>query len=99
MELFKEDFPIEKELLIADGAPIKDVARRIGTDVSERARAKGEAYEYFEEDRKGILKAGAVADLVILDRDPTAVPPMKIKDIRVPETVKGGQTVFVLEEN
>ena len=44
MELFKEDVSTEKELLIADGAPIKDVARRIGTDVSERARAKGEAF-------------------------------------------------------
>lgn len=57
----------------------------------------GAAYEYFAEDSKGILRAGAVADLIILDRDPTAVPPMEIKDIRVLRTVKGGETVFALE--
>jgi predicted amidohydrolase YtcJ len=52
------------------------------------------AYQYFEEDRKGTLKEGKLADLVILDQNPLKVDPMKIKDIQVLETIKEGQTVY-----
>lgn len=52
------------------------------------------AYQYFEEDRKGTLTAGKLADLVILDADPLAVDPTTIKDIRVLETIKEGKTVY-----
>ena len=55
---------------------------------------QGGAYGYFEEDTKGILRRGAVADLIILDNDPTAVDPMNIKDITVIQTIKGGEVVF-----
>ena len=54
----------------------------------------GGAYAYFEENTKGILKPGAVADLIILDKDPTAINPMEIKDIKVLETIKDGKIVF-----
>ena len=60
------------------------------------AATVGGAYEYFEENTKGILKAEAVADLIILDSDPTEIDPMKIKDIKVLETIKNGKTVFRL---
>ena len=59
-----------------------------------RAATWGGAFSYFEEDSKGILTPGAVADLVILDRDPTAVDPMDIRDIQVLETIKDGKTVY-----
>jgi predicted amidohydrolase YtcJ len=59
------------------------------------AATNGGAYGYFEEQNKGILKPGAVADLVILDKDPTAADPMDIKNIRVCETVKAGKTVYM----
>lgn len=59
-----------------------------------RAATWGGAFSYFEENSKGILKPGAVADLVILDRDPTAVDPMDIRDICVLETIKDGKTVY-----
>ena len=55
------------------------------------------AYMYFEEDGKGSLEPGKVADLVILDRNPLKVDPLAIKDIKVMETVKAGKTVFTLE--
>jgi len=60
------------------------------------AATVGGAYEYFEENTKGILKAEAVADLIILDSDPTEIDPLKIKDIKVLETIKNGKTVFRL---
>ena len=52
------------------------------------------AYQYFEEDRKGTLKAGKLADFVILDKNPMKIDPMKIIDLQVMETIKEGKTVY-----
>ncbi|WP_417238191.1 amidohydrolase [Bizionia sp.] len=52
------------------------------------------AYQYFEEDRKGMLKTGLLADLVILDKNPLKISPMEIKDILVLETIKEGTTIY-----
>ena len=52
------------------------------------------AYASFEENLKGALKVGKLADLVVLGKDPTRVDPMGIKDIPVERTIVGGETVF-----
>ena len=52
------------------------------------------AYQHFEEDRKGSLVEGKLADLVILDQNPLKVEPMTLKDIQVLETIKEGKTIF-----
>ena len=52
------------------------------------------AYQYFEEDTKGSLEEGKLADLVILDRNPLKIDPINIKDIKVLETIKEGTTIF-----
>jgi predicted amidohydrolase YtcJ len=52
------------------------------------------AYQFFEEDLKGSLKAGKLADLVILDQNPLKVDPLKIKDILVLETIKEGNPIY-----
>jgi len=52
------------------------------------------AYEFFEENSKGTLEKGKLADFVILDKNPLTVSPMDIKTIRVVETIKEGNTVF-----
>lgn len=52
------------------------------------------AYQHFEEDRKGSIEVGKLADLVILDRDPMAVDPLGLADIKVLETIKEGTTVY-----
>ena len=55
------------------------------------------AYQYFEETDKGTLAPGKQADLVILDRDPLAVPQEELRDIRVLETWKDGVPIFCRE--
>lgn len=52
------------------------------------------AGQYNEGDTKGSLKQGKLADLVILDQNPLKVDPMKIKDIKVTETIKEGKTIY-----
>ena len=52
------------------------------------------AYASFEEATKGSIKAGKLADLVVLGADPTVVDPESIKDIPVEMTIVGGKTVY-----
>jgi len=52
------------------------------------------AHQYFEEDSKGSITVGKLADLVIVDANPLTVDPMEIKDIKIVETIKEGQTIY-----
>lgn len=54
------------------------------------------AYAYHEEDEKGTLEAGKLADLVILERNPLKVDKMELKDIAVVETIKEGEVLYRL---
>ncbi len=60
-----------------------------------RAITADAAWQNFEEDRKGTLEAGKLADMVVLSGDPLAVDPMKIRDIQVLETIKEGQSIYL----
>lgn len=62
-----------------------------------RAVTINAAYQYFEEREKGSLKAGKRADLVILSADPLKMPPMKLRDIQVLETIKDGAALYTNE--
>ena len=56
------------------------------------------AYQHFEEDRKGSLEVGKLADLVILSDDPTAVDPETLDTIRIMETIKEGRTIYIASQ-
>ncbi|MBO3098608.1 amidohydrolase [Gelidibacter pelagius] len=75
------------------GAVIGD-AERTTPYLAIQAITSNAAYEYFEEDLKGSLSEGKLADFVILDKNPLKVEPMDIKNIQVLETIKEGKTVF-----
>jgi hypothetical protein len=52
------------------------------------------AYTTFEENIKGPIKVGNLADMVVLDRDYFSVPVEQIKDIRPLDTIVGGTVVY-----
>lgn len=52
------------------------------------------AYASFEEDIKGTLKPGMLADFVLLDRDLTTIPAASIRDTQILRTVVAGETVY-----
>jgi len=52
------------------------------------------AYASFEEDIKGSITPGKLADMVVLSGDPTRVPPERIMDIKVEMTIIGGRVVW-----
>lgn len=52
------------------------------------------AYASFEEDLKGTLTPGKLADMVLIDRDLLAIEPVEIRDARVLRTIVGGRTVY-----
>lgn len=59
-----------------------------------QAYTRDAAYASFDDDRKGTLEVGKLADFVVLERDITTIPPEEIKDVKVLRTVAGGRTVF-----
>jgi hypothetical protein len=59
-----------------------------------RCYTAGSAHAEFEEERKGTLEAGKLADLAVLSGDPTAVDPARIKEIRATMTFVGGRRIY-----
>jgi hypothetical protein len=53
----------------------------------------GSAYAEFREKDKGSIAVGKLADVVLLSDDLFAVPPERIRDVRVDVTVVGGKVV------
>jgi predicted amidohydrolase YtcJ len=52
------------------------------------------AWQLFEEDQKGTIEAGKLADLIILDANPLTVATDDILNIKVVETLKEGKSVY-----
>jgi len=66
--------------------------QRIGVEEALRICTRGGAYASFEEELKGSITPGKLADFVVLAEDPHEVEPDRIKEIEVLRTVAGGRT-------
>ena len=51
------------------------------------------AWSCFEEGRRGMLRPGLAADIVVLDRDPTRLPVDELLETQVVHTFVAGQDV------
>ena len=71
-----------------------DEDQRVSVFEALRAITANAAYQYGEEDRKGTLAVGKLADLVVLDKNPLDVALDEIKNIEVLETIKEGAVVY-----
>lgn len=54
----------------------------------------GAAYAQFMEDRKGMIKPGYLADIVITDKDLLTIPDTEIMKTKVDYTITGGKVVY-----
>jgi predicted amidohydrolase YtcJ len=54
----------------------------------------GSAYAQFMDDRKGIIKKGYLADIVIVDKDLLTIPESEIMKTKVDYTIVGGKVVY-----
>ena len=68
--------------------------QRVNLDEALRICTLNGAHASFEEDLKGSITAGKLADFVVLTEDPHDVAPDRIKEIQVARTVVGGRTLY-----
>jgi hypothetical protein len=67
--------------------------QKISVEEALRCYTVNNAYAVFAEGRRGMLKPGYLADVVILDRDLTRIPPTQIEHAKVIATIVGGSIV------
>jgi hypothetical protein len=68
--------------------------QRVSVEEALRVGTLHGAYASYEEHSKGSVEAGKLADLVVLEKDPTKVDPFSIIDIKIERTMVGGSWVF-----
>jgi predicted amidohydrolase YtcJ len=68
--------------------------QRVTVEEAIRVGTINGAYASFEENHKGSIAAGKLADLVVLGRDPMRVDPMSLINIPIERTMVGGRWVF-----
>ena len=54
----------------------------------------GSAYAEFQENEKGSITAGKLADMVLLSDDIFLIDPAKIRDVKIMTTIVGGEIVW-----
>ena len=69
-------------------------SQKISLDEAIRVNTYNGAYNSCEEKDKGSITAGKLADFVVLAEDLHAVEPLKIKDVKIVQTVVGGQVMY-----
>jgi predicted amidohydrolase YtcJ len=68
--------------------------QKITMEAAIRYYTLGSAYSQFMEDRKGMIKPGYLADIVIVDRDLLTIPEDQIMKTKVDYTIVGGKVVY-----
>jgi len=67
---------------------------RVSVFEALRMYTSNAAYSSFEEDIKGTITTGKLADFIVVDQDPFEIAPDDLKDINVLQTWLGGEKVY-----
>ena len=68
--------------------------QRLTLEEALRAYTEGGAYAEFQENNKGVIAAGKLADMVVFSADSFSIPASEIKEQRVAFTIVGGKVVY-----
>ena len=72
--------------------------QKVSVDTALKAMTLWPAWQHFEEDVKGSIEAGKLADLVVLSDNPMTVPEDQLDDLKVLQTYKEGVSVYKRSE-
>lgn len=68
--------------------------QRVPAEIALKAMTLWAAWQHFEDDRKGSIEVGKLADFVVLSDNPLTVAPETLETLQVVETIKEGTTVY-----
>lgn len=72
-------------------------AEKISIYEAMKAYTSMGAYSSFEENKKGLIKAGHLADLIVFSQDLFSIDPMEIHATKIEMTILDGKKIFELE--
>mgnify|MGYP001584877935 FL=1 len=79
-----------------DGLPLNGwyAENSVALDTALEAYTSNGAFASFEENIKGKIEAGQLADLVVLDKNPFQIHPLKLGKLEVVKTIFDGKIIF-----
>lgn len=69
-------------------------AQRVDVITALKAMTIWPAWQHFEEEKKGSLEVGKLADFVVLSGDPTDIDPEDLDTLSVMATIKEGKVIY-----
>ncbi len=75
-------------------AAVNSRSGSVSVETAVSAYTIGSAYAEFQENEKGMISVGKLADLVVLSDDIFTMPPNDIRNARVQMTIMNGQVVY-----
>lgn len=68
--------------------------QRISVMSTLKSLTTGPAFQHFEEDTKGSMNIGKLADFIILSENPLEIAPLDLTNIQILETIKEDKVVY-----
>ncbi|MDR2759801.1 MAG: amidohydrolase [Spirochaetaceae bacterium] len=79
---------------VSSGGEPMGLSQRISLEEALKIYTRGSAYAAFEENRKGQLKTGMLADFIVISQDPFAIDPFGLHELQTLQTYVGGKLVY-----
>ena len=77
-----------------DGMPTRGASELISREDALRLYTRGSAWFTFDDDQRGTLEPGRLADLAVLDKDYMTVPADELGSLTSLLTMVGGRIVY-----